>query len=332
MSTDNSTSSLKTRWMRRASLFLFIFLVVGLAWYVWEHRQDMASLFALQWQTVGWMLLLSFGACVVNCLYHLVILRTYKISLSLTDWMGVVSVSNALAYVLPLRADLVFTAAYYKRVKGLAYTKSVSMAAGNIVFGIAFSLLQILASLLCIGLFDNQWPRLLWVLLLLCTLALCAFIIFALKVQGKQPALLQKYTILHDVTNGFVALLKNKALLLQLLACLIFNNLAQLLLYMVCFEAAGLPITLYEALFYNSVSWLSSIVAIVPGNIGIRESIMGLATLLMGAVIHTGVSVSLLQRVAVMVVYLLMAMVFAIPVYRRFSRGQEATPQSGSPM
>jgi hypothetical protein len=71
-------------------------------------------------------------------------------------------VANAMAYVLPLRMDLVFSATYYKRTKGLAYVKSASMAAGNIGFSILFALIQMFAALLCTGLFQGVWPCILW--------------------------------------------------------------------------------------------------------------------------------------------------------------------------
>ncbi len=316
------TKPKKTDWKTIASLVLFVVMAAALALYVWQNRQDMQKLLTLSLGTVGLLLLLALAGCVVNCLYHLVMLKTFGLRLSLTDWMGVVSVSNAIAYVLPLRADLVFSAAYYKRVKRLAYTKSVSMAAGNAVFGVGFSLLQILVALLCTGLLDGQWPPVLWIVWGLGAVALGGFVVFALLFHDKQPKILQKYKLLREVAEGFTALLRNKRLLWQLLACMVTSNLLQLLLYSLCFRAIGLPVTLYQALFYNSVSWLATVVAIVPGNIGIKESVMGVATLAMGALFQNGVAVSLLQRVAVMVVYFLMGLLFAFPVYRKLTKGQ----------
>ena len=299
------------------SMGLFVVMLALLGWYVWQNRQDMAQMLNLSWQTVAGMLLLALGGCIINAVYHLIILQTYEMPLSLVDWMGVVSVSNVIAYVLPLRADLVFSAAYYKKVKGLAYTKSVSMAAGNIVFGIAFSLLEMLAALLCIGFLDGSWPGLLWLLWLLGTAGIAVVIAVALLFEGRLPAFLQKYPLIVNVMEGFTALLRNKRMLWKLLACLIANHTLQLLLHMLCFRAIGSPVTFYLALFYNSVSWISGIVAIVPGNIGIKESVLGAAAMLLGTLFQSGVAVSLLQRVAMLIMHLIMGLVFAWPVYRR---------------
>lgn len=313
----------KPNWKKAASWALLLVMLGLLAAYVYQHRADMEKLLRLSPGAVALLGLLALGSALVNCLYHLVILRTYGLPLALTDWMGVVSVSNAIAYVLPLRADLVFSAAYYKRVKGLAYTKSLSMAAGNIVFGVAFSLLQMAVALLLLGLLKGQWPALLWALWGLGTAALSAFTALALGAWGQKLKILQKHRLLGEVAAGFTALLRNRWMLWRLLGCLIGNNLFQLLLHQLCFASIGHPVTLYEALFYNSVSWLSGIVAIVPGNIGIKEGVMGLSTLLMGIPASAGVAASLLQRVALMAAHLLMGGAFALPVYRRFRQGAQ---------
>ena len=126
------------------------------------------------------------------------------------------------------------------------------------------------------------------------------------------------------MVRGFNALLKNRWLLWRLLACLVVNNAVQLSLYMACFGAIGMPVTVYQALFYNSVSWIATVVSIVPGNIGIKEAVMGVATSLTGALFQNGVAVSLLQRVAVMIVYIVAGAAFAWPVCRRWNAARHA--------
>ena len=310
----------KNRKKTLISTALFIALILALAWYVRANWDDMKVLLTLSAGDLWLLLGLGLLGCLMNGLYHRVMLSPFGLTLSLTDWMGVMSVSNAMAYVLPLRADMLFTGAYYKRVKKLAYTKSLSMAAGNIVFGLAFSLLQILASLLCIGFFKGQWSWLLWLLLAAGCVAMGAFLAFSLTMEKKGHV--PKNAMLADVMRGFNALLQNRRLLTGLLLCLVGSNLVRLFIYMVCFRSIGLPVALYEALFYSSVSWLAGIVAIVPGNIGIKEAVLGAASLLLGAVFDHGVAVSLLERVITMIDYFALALIFAWPVYRNFSRGE----------
>lgn len=303
------------------STALFIAMIVALCAYVYDNREDMRKLIELDLMTIAKLLLLALGGCVMNCVYHRVILSTYQIPLSLVDWMGVVFVSNTIAYVLPMRADLLFSAAYYKRTKGLAYVKSVSMAAGNIVFGVIFALLQMLIALLCTGFIDGIWSGLIWLIWSIGTVGIGVFVVISLFFGDRKPKLFTKYKLLGDVVDGFNDLLKNRSLLWQLLLCLIVNNIVQLLLYMVCFQAIGLHVMFYQAMFYSSVSWLASIVAIVPGNVGIKEIMIGIAMQLMGMSFQDGVALSLLHRVAVMIVYIVMGFAFAVPVWRNWNKG-----------
>ncbi len=324
--TMNQPAKRKPDWKKLLTMGLFAVLIALLVWYVWQNRADMAQLLSLDAGTVTLLFVFALGGCIMNCVYHRIILSTFRVPLSLIDWMGVVMVSNAMAYVLPLRADLVFSAAYYKKVKGLSYTKSVSIAAGNIVFGVTFSLLEILAALLCCGLIDGKWPLPLWLILIAGLICVAAFMIVALVLGDRRPAFIRRYRIVEEAVDGFVQLLRDRRMLLQLLGCLIINHCCHLLLYMVCFRAIGMEVTVYQALLYNSMSWLSSILTIVPGNIGIKEAAVGFATGLMGAMFQSGVMVSLLQRVTVMVVYIVAGAAFAWPVFRRMKQADD-TPE-----
>ena len=146
--------------------------------------------------------------------------------------------------------------------------------------------------------------------------------IISLLVQNRRPRILERVRVLGDVVRGFNDLIRNRGLLWRLLVCLIVNNAVQLCLDRAWFAAVGLSVTPYEALFYNSVSWIATVVSIVPGNIGIKEAVMGVAMSLMGALFQNGVAVSLLQRVAVMIVYVAAGAAFAWPVFRCWNRAE----------
>lgn len=311
----------KTNWKSLLSSLLFIALIGLLAWYLYDNRADLRQLLTLNASTVSWMLVLALGACTMNCVYHKLILDTYQLPLDAVDWLGVVYVANAMGYVLPMRADLIFTATYYKRTKNFSYTKSISVAAGNIVFGVLFALIQLFAALLCTGLIEGKWPGFLWLVFGCAALGVGAFLIIALWFADRMPACLSRIRIVREVVDGFNQLLRNRALLGRLLVCLTVNNLLHLLLYMACFRGIGMQVTLYQALFYNSVSRMLSLVAVVPGNIGIAQGVMGAAGSLMGDVFQNGVMVSLLQAVALMMVYIVMGGAFAYPVWKRYKRG-----------
>jgi len=309
-------------WKKWLSTALFVVMIALLGWYLYENRADLARLLTLNAQTVTWMLALALGACTMNAVYHKMILDTYHIDLGLVDWMGVVFVSNAMSLVLPMRADLLFTAAYYRRTKGFAYTKSASVAAGNVVFGVMFALLQLFAALLFTGLLEGQWPGLLWLLWLGMSAVVVVFLVIARWFENRMPAFLRRYQIVVKIVSGFNALLGNRHLLWRLLGCLTLNNILHLFLYMACFRGIGMQVTIYQALFYNSVSRLVNLVAIVPGNIGIAQLVMGVAGSLMGDVFQNGVVVSLLQSIALVIVYIAVGGAFAYPVWKRWEKAE----------
>lgn len=309
-------------WKKWLSTVLFAVMIALLGWYLYENRADLARLMQFDWLTVTQILLLALSACTMNAIYHKMILDTYQIDLGLVDWMGVVFVSNAMSLVLPMRADLLFTAAYYRRTKNFAYTNSASVAAGNVVFGVMFALLQLFAALLCTGLIEGQWPGLLWLLWLGMSAVIAVFLVIARWFENRMPAFLCKYKIVVNIVSGFNALLGNHRLLWKLLGCLTVNNVLHLFLYMACFRGIGMQVTVYQALFYNSISRLINLVAIVPGNIGIAQLVMGVAGSLMGDVFQNGVVVSLIQSISLVIVYIVVGGAFAYPVWKRWDKAE----------
>ena len=266
------------------------------------------------------MLVFALGACFLNCVYHKLILNSYHLQLDAVDWLGVVNVANALALVLPLRMDLLFTAAYLKKVKRFSYANSVSVSAGNVVFSFLFALLQMLLALLMKGLGSGEWPTVLWLVFCIAAAAAVFFLVLARLFGNHMPEKLRRIPKLKQVVDGFNALISNKSLLWKLLLCLTANNLVTLLQYRVCFAAMGIAVSLEQVLFFNSVSRITSLIAIVPGNIGIREAVMGAASALSGDLFNTGVAVSLLHTLSLTVVYIVTGLLCAYPVYRKWHR------------
>lgn len=313
---------MKSKVRNAVSLALFVLLLGALGAVVYLYREDMANLFALKWQEAALLLALSLAGCLFNCLYHRLLLEACGVKLRLVDWVGVVFVTNAVAYVLPMRADLMVSAAYYKRVKGLAYTKSASLAAGNVVFGTAFALMEMMLSLLLSGIFKGLWPLALWVFCAVCSVGLGVFVYLALRFSHGQSRLIRRFGLVRGVAEGFCELMENRRLLLRLLLCTVGSHAVHLVLYMQCFASMGLTVAPYEALLSNSISRLSTIVAVVPGNVGIREAVMGAAMSLLGSPFLNGFAVSLLQRVSVMVAYAVGGLGFAYPVWRKWKNGR----------
>lgn len=313
----------KTDLKKWISLALFFVLAALLVWYVKTHWTEISGLLTLNSTTVLLLVGLGVLSAALNGVYHLVILSTFGIRMTFVDWMGVTCVSNAIAFVVPLRGELALSASYYKRVNGLAYTKSAAMVAGNMVFGISFSLIQIIIAMLCVGLIDGNWPLLVWAVAAVGVAGIAVFIFISLASESRLRKRLEKWKIVRDIITGFNDLLRSRRLLWQLLLCMTGSNLVRLFIVMVCFQASGNPISFYEALLYGSLAWLTSVIAVVPGNIGLKESIMGVATMQLGVDFTVGVTASLLERVTMMVVYIGLGILFALPVWLRFAHAKK---------
>ena len=237
-------------WKRALSTSLFVVLVALLAWYVYENRADMARLLALSAGDVTLMLALALGGCVMNCVYHRLILSTYHIPLDAVDWMG--------GHLRGQRHGLCAAHARGSGVqRGLLQAHQGTGICEKREHGGGEHRLRrgvCAGADVCFAPSDGDagrnvvrrsmapqcgpWARWRWP----------DSSPFSLLVQGR-GARAGPGEAAGRVVRGFNALLKNRWLLWRLLACLVVNNAVQLSLYMACFGAIGMPVTVYQALF-----------------------------------------------------------------------------------
>ena len=312
-------NSTKKGFVRKTlSVLLFVLLIGLLCWYVWKNKSDFEQLLHIAPKYMTWIMTCALGACFMNCLYHKIILNSYRLTLDATDWLGVVNAANALALVLPLRMDLLFTATYLKKVKHFSYADSISISAGNVVFSFLFALLQMLCALLITGISSGTWSPVLWICFGIGLAGAIMIILLARLFGDHMPEKLKRIPKLKQVIDGFNELISNKQLLWKLLLCLILNNLITLFQYKVCFAALGCDASLSQVLFFNSISRICGLIAIVPGNIGIKEAVLGAASALTGDLFNRGVAVSLLHTLSLTAMYIITGLISAYPVYRKW--------------
>ena len=80
---------LPKNWKKILSMALFIVLVGLLGWYLYRHWDEMRDLLTLDGRTVTLLILFALCGCVMNCVYHRILLSVYGVPLDVVDWMGV---------------------------------------------------------------------------------------------------------------------------------------------------------------------------------------------------------------------------------------------------
>lgn len=285
-------------------------LIAFLAFYLYRNRQDFKYLLEIPVEILILLMLFAFFSCLTNGLFRKEILKGMDVKTHIVDWLGVLSVSNVIAYVLPFKADWFASATYYKKKFGFSYSHFISIAAGGSFIGLGVTFVEILLGLFLSLLIENVFIFEIW---LITILGIAGFCFSLFLVFSKQDWMIEKIPFqkqIRAVVLGFIDLLSNPSLLVKLLGYVALNSLIQIFRISLCFFVIGYPISIHQAVLYAGLTWLVDLVSIVPGNIGIKEAVLGAVSLLIGNLFGNGVLVSLILRITGMLAHFTLGLIF----------------------
>lgn len=300
----------------------YIAAIILLALYVYNIRQDFAKLLLAPALYVALLMLFGFISSFAVFYSRKICIEALGYKLSPVDYIGLPSVTNLSSYILPLRGDLLIGAAYYKRKYGLAYASFVSVAAFENVLAVLIWLLVSAAGLLTIGVKRNVWPGLIW----LCITIAIAIMVAALFFASKLPEGTRTNKVINFAGNaihGLKILLGHTRSILLISALQSLSVLCNASRFYILYAILGEIVPLENILVYTSISLIVDIFAIIPGNIGIKETILGFTTSLLSGRFEDGVLTMLIIRASGFLVYLVMGLISAYPVHKALKSSNE---------
>lgn len=223
------------------------------------------------------------------------------IRLAFGDMFGLLMVTNLISLVLPVRGDLAVTALYLRKKYNLPITHFVSMLyGGTILLAICLSFTGAICLVLVAA--EGIVPNV-YIVGIIATLGVMSFLLGWLPtglIQGEYWVMKR----LRAAVEGWERLRSDRALLAQL-AMLIMSGIALFCIWMyLSYRMLGFEIRLLPAVVAGVVVSISFFAAITPGNLGIREALLGFTSQLLGFGFAEGVAVTLLQRAVSILVFL----------------------------
>ncbi len=120
-----------------------------------------------------------------------------------------------------------------------------------------------------------------------------------------------------NAISGFKTLLGQPRSMATIISLLFINAALQAVSFYIAYTILGRSAPVENILVYTSIDLIGAVVAVVPGNIGIKEALMGFAVFLLNGRFADGVLATLIVRVSAFLVYLICGLIFAYPVHRR---------------
>lgn len=274
---------------------VFLLVVVGIGLYLRANAYLLESVGGVSWRTVALLVLLRALFLLLNGVTLKLFVRRFGVELRWPEWVGLTFATTLGNYITPFSGGLVARATYLKAKHRLPFTQFAALLAASYVVIFGVSALLGLLLLAWLGAWGSG-PM----LLTLFFVSVLAGLVVVLTVPldgllGRNGRFLQS---LHAVLVGWQQLRRDLVLLGQLFGITLLSMTLNGWAFWVAYRALGLTAVSFPAAMLVSLSDVYSVlVNLTPGNLGIREALVGLTSELIALGAGEGLLVALLLRV-----------------------------------
>jgi len=302
------------------SIFFVLFLLVT-GWYFYQHRNNLNLFANIGVGDIIVIAMLSVVTFVFLGIQFNTIIKVFNVPLEFKEWFGLTVMNTMVSYYTPVKAGVAVRAYYLKKIHLLSYSKYASLLATSYLINMLVA--SGTACCLCSFMYRSQsglqWPALfLSVLLFTGTMGCVLLLIFFMAFYSIEPrnALLKTFA---DIIDGFSMLRQNRIALgktagFQLILIIVMG----LKLYW-AFSAIGISVSYYNILIIQSLTAFTMIISITPGNLGVKEGIIGSFAYLLGIPASDAIFAATVDRGISMVVTFAVGMVFSKVLVKEYS-------------
>jgi len=280
--------------------FVEIIIIFGLAYYLYENKESFNSLSALRAYDIFLILILIFLANILRSaqLFCFVLSLDQKISFIQAF---TITVGGTLVNYLPMNAGIFFKAKFLKKLN-VSYTNFVSLNSVDLIATFISSSLIALISLSMLKMSNKINYIFIYVPLITMVVLSIVVSFFPSKLVGHYDNKIYK-----TIINYFVSLKKiinNKIVMAFIFSFVLARLLLTSFIILKCFTILGTSISFFGSNFIATSTSLLTIVNITPGGIGVRETIVGAMSTIIGTNFEIGVLVSVIMRICSLIIHI----------------------------
>lgn len=293
---------------RRALSAVVTIIVVGLSiWFFSTHTEELARLTQVSVLDLTVLSLFIFGIFVVNGL----LIRSYCLffgsRLEPIEWFGL-SIMQTMGNYIPLRGGAAAQMTYVKLRHGLPFNKLVAGFSATVVLN--FLVGGILGSL-ATGVVAWRYTYINWKLLgIFAAVAAVAVVLlavprFALRFDTRP------LRWLYSVLESWWTVRSDSALVRRLMILSTLGIVLYGLRLYTAYHALGYQVPIEYCLLIAPLASMSMVLSILPAGLGVRETVVGLASDLLGLGFSSGAYAAALDRAVSMVWVFMLGTVFS---------------------
>ncbi len=276
------------------SILLLIVIFAAIGYYFYHNRDLFKSLYNVKIEQALILILLRllfFGA---NGLFLKEFAFVHNIKLRFIEWFGLPVVTTMGNHLTPLSGGMVIRAAYLKYKHQFPYSKFTTLLGATYLTG--FWIAGLIGVLITVPLAQKQ-PEMWYATTVFGLIVFGTSLLFLLP-TFQFPWQNRFVGFLNRVLTGWNFIRNDKVLLLKLLVITFVSALINGVSYWLAYKALGFAVPFDKALLVSLITVFSSLLSLTPGNLGVRETLVGLVSAAAGVGGGEGLLAALLVRVA----------------------------------
>lgn len=305
-------------------IFLFVIYILIFAFlirYVSSNTDTIERIMDASYFEVAIGLMCSFTCIVLTGLMDVTCAHVYDVNIGYGESVGLTYVASLINLILPLQMGSMVKAVYLKKKFRLTYARFVSIISGTAVINLMITFVQIIlcmivvsfrmnASVIYIGLFS-----LIFIAMIIC-------FAIAVKKQDFIIRILPFKSISTPIMKGFFDLLSNKKAVILVTVNLLISAMLGGIRFFYIFKMLGFDGEMLDGMLYYGLYNASTIVPILPGNIGISEFFVGVMNEILGSAFGIGVTTVLINRVYYYIAAITGSLIAVFPLWIRYSKSE----------
>ncbi len=293
---------------KTSSIIILILIVALFVYYIKNHISDFNNVRLIN---PLWFIPLIFLALIS---YYLIGLQTKNLLIPLGvhlkefEAFAISIVTGFYNIITPGYGGMAVRAIYLKKKYGFPYIHFLSSFAGVLVVNFLISSLLGLISLILLDIYYGLFNWIIFFIFL-------AFFIPTLFITTFSPKFKEtKYDLVNKiikVMNGWNLIKNNKKVILMAIITTTGSLLISAIYTVISYHIFGIEINLIKSLFLASIGFLSIIISITPGNLGVYEAIAVFSALILGITPAQSLTVAIVWRIVQMLVMFTLGPIFS---------------------
>jgi len=272
--------------------------------------------------------LVVFG--IVNCFFAMMLTgivdvscaKSFGVNIGIVASIGLTFIASAINLVLPLQLGSFVKAAYLKRKLSFSYSRYISIVSGTTILHLMITILQLIS---CLVITAFKWDIDLLIIGILVAVFCGVLVCFACLLVFKESVLkrIPFKRFLLPILEGFYMLAADKKVIIKVTITLLGRIALGSIRFYYIFSMLGFNGSFLDGSLYFGLYSASTVLPIIPGNVGISETIVGVMNSILGSDFEIGVTVVLINRLYYYVAAIIGALVASIPVWISYNRGDK---------